>query len=139
MLRDGGRFATVTYSTAATNGFFSLPVSIIRERAKLPAPAPGQPGPFSLADPEILEQDLTRAGFHDIAIDVIDAPVILPSAADCVRFERESFRALRQMLGAMSAEAQASVWDEIEAALSQFDTPDGFVGPCELVIAGATR
>ncbi len=43
------------------------------------------------------------------------------------------------MLGAMSAADQASVWDEIEAALSQFDTPDGFVGPCELVIAGATR
>lgn len=139
VLRDGGRFATVTYSTAATNGFFSLPVSIIRERAKLPAPAPGQPGPFSLADPEILEQDLTRAGFHDIVIDVIDAPVILPSAADCVRFERESFGALHQMLGAMSAEAQASVWDEIEDALSQFETPDGFVGPCELVIARATR
>ena len=33
-LRQGGRFATVTYSTAATNGFFSLPVSIIRDRAR---------------------------------------------------------------------------------------------------------
>ncbi len=138
-LRDGGRFATVTYSTAATNGFFALPVSIIRERAQLPAPAAGQPGPFSLADPEILQRDLTRAGFHDVVIEVIDAPVMLPSAADCVRFERESFGALHQMLGSMSAESQASVWDEIEVALSQFDTADGFVGPCELVIAAATR
>ena len=31
------------------------------------------------------------------------------------------------------------VWDEIETALGQYDTADGFVGPCELVIAGATR
>jgi len=138
-LRDGGRFATVTYSSAATNGFFSLPVSIIRERAQLPAPEPGQPGPFSLAVPEVLEQDLTRAGFHDIVVEVINAPVRLSSAAECVRFERESFGALHQMLGAMSTDDQDAVWNEIETALSQYESNDGFNGPCELVIAGATR
>ena len=138
-LRDGGRFATVTYSTAATNGFFSLPVSIIRDRAKLPPPAAGQPGPFSLADPEVLERDLTQAGFRDVLVEIVDAPVRLPSAAECVRFERESFGALHQMLGSLDADEQADVWSEIEQALGQFDTSDGFVGPCELVIAGATR
>lgn len=138
-LRDGGRFATVTYSTAATNGFFSLPVSIIRDRAQLPPPAAGQPGPFSLADPEVLEHDLTEAGFHDIAIEIIDAPVRLPSAAECVRFERESFGALHQMLGTLSVDKQAAVWEEIEQALGQYNTADGFVGPCELVIAAGTR
>jgi SAM-dependent methyltransferase len=138
-LRDAGRLSTVTYSTAAKNGFFSVPVSIIRERAQLPAPAPGQPGPFSLADPEILEHELVRAGFHDIVIEVIDAPVRLASAAECVRFERESFGALHQMLGSLSPDDQASVWDEIENALGTYETDDGFVGPCELVIAGATR
>jgi ubiquinone/menaquinone biosynthesis C-methylase UbiE len=138
-LREGGRFATVTYSTAATNGFFSLPVSIIRERAALPAPAPGQPGPFSLADPDVLRHDLTQAGFRDIAVEVMDAPVRLGSASECVRFERESFGALHQMLGTMDVGHQESVWAEIETAMTQFDTPDGFVGPCQLVIAGATR
>ena len=138
-LRDGGRFATVTYSTAATNGFFSLPVSIIRDRAKLPPPLPGQPGPFSLADPEVLERDLTQVGFGDVVVEIVDAPVRLPSAAECVRFERESFGALHQMLGSLDADEQADVWSEIEQALGQYDTADGFVGPCELVIAGATR
>lgn len=138
-LRDGGRFATVTYSTAATNGFFSLPVSIIRDRAKLPPPAAGQPGPFSLADPAVLERELTRAGFNDVVVEIVDAPVRLPSAADCVRFERESFGALHQMLGTLDAEEQVDVWEEIEQALTRYDTADGFIGPCELVIAGATR
>lgn len=138
-LRSGGRFAAVTYSTAARNGFFSLPVSIIRERAALPAPAPGQPGPFSLADPAVLERDLKEAGFHDVVIETVDAPLRLPSAAECVRFERESFGALHQMLGALSPAAQDGVWSEIGTALAQYDTDDGFVGPCELVIAGATR
>ena len=74
-LRDGGRFATVTYSTAATNGFFSVPVSIIRDRAKLPPPAAGQPGPFSLADPAVLERDLTQAGFRDVVVEIVEAPI----------------------------------------------------------------
>ncbi len=138
-LCDGGRFGTVTYSTAATNGFFSLPVSIIRDRAQLPAPQPGQPGPFSLADPAVLERDLTAAGFHDVVVEVVDAPVRLPSAAECVRFERESFGALHQMLGAMHPHDQDSVWDEIERELGRYDTDEGFVGPCELVIAGASK
>jgi len=138
-LRDGGRFATVTYSTAATNGFFSLPVSIIRERAALPAPAAGQPGPFSLADPDVLRQDLTQAGFRDVVVEVMDAPVHMETAAECVRFERESFGALHQMLGTMSVDDQDLVWAEIETAMTRFETRDGFVGPCQLVIAGATR
>lgn len=138
-LRDGGRFAIVTYSTAAANGFFSVPVSIIRERAQLPAPAPGQPGPFTLADPDVLTRELDQAGFHEIEVEVIDAPVLLSSAAECTRFERESFGALHQMLGTMAPDDQDLVWKEIESALSRYDTDDGFVGPCELVIAGATR
>lgn len=138
-LRSGGRFATVTYSTAASNGFFSLPVSIIRERAQLPAPAAGQPGPFSLADPEVIERELTQAGFHDVVVEVLAAPVRLASAAECVRFERESFGALHQMLATLSIDDQEAVWGEIEAALRQYEADGGFVGPCELVVAGATR
>ena len=129
----------MTYSTAATNGFFSLPVSIIRDRAELPPPAAGQPGPFSLAEPAVLEHDLTEAGFRDVVVEIVDAPVRLPSAADCVRFERESFGALHQMMATLSTDEQDDVWNEIEAALSQYETADGFVGPCQLIVAGATR
>lgn len=138
-LRDGGRFSTVTYSSAAANGFFSVPVSIVRERARLPAPAPGQPGPFSLADPDVLARELEQAGFRDIEVELIDAPVLLSSAAECARFQRESFGALHQMLGTMAPEDQNLVWNDIESALAQFEAEDGFVGPCELVVAGATR
>ncbi len=138
-LRDGGRFATVTYSTAASNEFFSIPVKLIREAAKLPAPQPGQPGPFSLADPAVLESELIAAGYHDVEVQVVDAPVRLPSAAECVRFERESFGALHQMLGGLDPDAREKVWVDMESELERFETADGFVGPCELVIAGAAK
>lgn len=138
-LRPGGRIAAIVYSTAERNGFFSLPVGVIRRRAQLPPPLPGQPGPFSLGTAGVLEQALATAGFHDITVDAVDAPVRLPSAADCVRFERESFGALHQMLAGVTEGERDDVWAEIHTELRQFEGPDGFVGPCELLVAAATK
>jgi SAM-dependent methyltransferase len=138
-LRDGGRIAAVVYSTQDRNGFFSVPVSIIRERAQLAAPQPGQPGPFSLGSPGVLESVLTDAGFRDIRIEAVPSPLRLPSAADCVRFERESFGALHQMLAGLDDAERSEAWAEIETKLAQFETGDEFVGPCELLVASASK
>ena len=138
-LRPGGKFAAIVYSTPAANEFFSIPVSIIRERAHLPAPGPGQPGPFSLGATGVLEQALVDAGFHDVTVESVTAPVRTADAAECVRFERESFGALHQMLSGVPEASRPAVWTDIERALSRFETSDGFIGPCELLVAGGTR
>lgn len=138
-LREGGRIAAVVYSTPDRNAFFSVPVSIIRERAQLPAPQPGQPGPFSLGGPGVLESVLADAGFRDIDVEVVPSPLRLPSASDCVRFERESFGALHQMLAGLEERERSAAWAEIETKLAQFETGDGFVGPCELLVASASK
>ena len=54
--------------------------------AGLPAPAPGLPGPFSLGNPGVLEAAYRQAGFQDITIRTLAAPVRFPTAADCVLF-----------------------------------------------------
>lgn len=134
-LKPGGRVAAIVYSTAENNKFFSIPVSIIRRRAQLPPPLPGQPGPFSLGGAGVLEAAYQKAGFRDIQIRRVSAPLRLPSAAECVRFERESFGALHQMLASLSEPERQAAWAEIEQELCQFESPDGFEGPCELVVA----
>jgi SAM-dependent methyltransferase len=138
VLKPGGRFATIVYSTAQNNQFFSIPVSIIRQRAQLPPPLPGQPGPFSLGNRGALEAALSRAGFSQVETRLVSAPLRLPSAAECVRFERESFGALHQMLSGLTKPEQNAVWDEILRELSQFESNGEFIGPCELVV-GAGR
>ncbi len=139
VLREGGRVAAVVYSTPDRNEFFSIPVSIIRARAQLPPPQPGQPGPFSLGSPGVLEAALTGAGFRDVTVETVPAPLRLPSAAECVRFERESFGALHQMLASLPEAERDGVWADIEDALRRFETADGFVGPCEMVVAAGTK
>lgn len=138
-LRPGGRFAAVVYSTPQQNPFFSLPVSIIRRRAQLPPPLPGQPGPFSLGTDGALAGALEQAGFRDIEVRKVDSPLHMPSAADCVRFERESFGALHQMMAALSEAEREQTWAEIAQALAPFETQGGFVGPCEMLVGAGTR
>ena len=56
-----------------------------------------------------------------------------------MRFEQEYFGALHQMLSGVEAPAGAAARSEIEEALSEFDGPDGFVGPCEMLVVSGTR
>lgn len=139
VLADGGRVSVVVYSTPDRNDFFAAPVSVIRARAGLRAPAPGLPGPFSLGSPGVLEDLLTQAGFHDVTVETLDAPLRLASAGECLRFERESFGALHQMLAGVPAEEREDVWDEVHQVLRQYHADDGFVGPCELLIGSGVR
>jgi hypothetical protein len=130
--------AAIVYSTPERNAFFSIPVKLIRERAKLAPPLPGQPGPFSLGGEGVLEAALAKAGLVDIEVRKVPSPVRLPSAAECVRFERESFGALHQMMAGLDDAQKAQTWKAIEEALRPFETGGGFIGPCEMLVGAGS-
>lgn len=135
VLKPGGKVAAIVYSTPEKNKFFSVPVSIIRNRAKLPPPLPGQPGPFSLGAEGIIEKVFSQAGFKNVKSELVDSPLLLSTAKECVRFEKESFGALHQMMSSLSDSEKVSVWEEIERELQKFESENRFVGPCEMVVA----
>ncbi len=139
VLKPNGRVGAIVYSTAENNRFFSIPISIIRKRAQLPPPLPGQPGPFSLGSPGVLEAAYQKAGFHNIQTRVLSTPLRLASASECVRFERESFGALHQMMSGLSEAEREETWLEIEQELRQFEGVEGFEGPCELVVGSGVK
>jgi ubiquinone/menaquinone biosynthesis C-methylase UbiE len=139
VLKPGGKVAALVFSPAEKNPFFALPVAIIRRRAQLPPPLPGQPGPFSLGESGILARLYQQAGFRAVQTQRVAAPLRLPSAAECVRFERAAFGALHQMLAGLPQAERESVWHEIEQTLRQFEGPRGFEGPGELLLAVGTR
>ncbi|HUM47033.1 MAG TPA: class I SAM-dependent methyltransferase [Chitinophagales bacterium] len=135
VLKPGGKVAAIVYSTPEKNKFFSVPVSIIRNRAKLPPPLPGQPGPFSLGAAGVIENAFSAAGFKNVKAELIDSPLQLASARECVQFEKESFGALHQMMSGLSVAEKESVWEEIEEELKKFESENRFTGPCEMVVA----
>ncbi len=140
VLVPGGRVAAIVYSTPDRNGFFSVPVSIVRRHAKLGPPLPGQPGPFSLGAAGVLEDAFTRAGFRDVRSERLAAPLRATSAEECLSFEKESFGALHQMLSSLDPAGREAAWTEVAVALREFARgDDGFAGPCELVVAVGTK
>jgi len=138
VLRPGGRVAIMVFSTPDRNGFIAESIAIIRRRAQLPAAVAGQPGPFSMAAQGVLDQHLRGAGFEDVEVRVVPSPVRLASADECLRFERESFGALQQMLIGLAVAEQEEIWAEVGSVLRQFDGPGGFEGPCELLIGAGS-
>lgn len=138
-LRAGGYVGAIVYATPEECRFFSDPVSVIRRRAALPPPAPGQPGPFSLGTPGRIEELFASAGLTDIHVRKVDAPVILESAAECLRFEKESFGALHQMLSKLDDAAKAAAWAEVGEKLRAFESDGQFKGPCVMIAAVGKR
>ena len=138
-LRPGGWIGAIVYATPEENGFFSVPISIIRRRAALPAPLPGQPGPFSLGQAGAIEAAFTEAGFRQVAARKVPAVLEMNSAAECLRFEQESFGALHQMLASLDEQGKRDAWSEIGSALQQFEHNGSFEGPCVLVVAAGQK
>jgi SAM-dependent methyltransferase len=139
VLKKDGRVGLVVFSAPENNRFFSSAISIVRRRAGLPTPAPGQPGPFSMANPRVLENLLTSARFRDVEVKRESAPLRMESADECVRFMRESFGALHQMLSGLSEKEKMDAWEEIRRELGQFETGGRFTSPCELLVAVGTK
>jgi hypothetical protein len=133
------KLGLIVFSVPENNPFFSSAISIIRRRAGLPMPAPGQPGPFSLANPRLLEELLGSSKFRDVSVRRESAPLRMQSADECVRFMRESFGALHQMLSGLNEKERMDTWEEIRRELGQFETGGRFTSPCELLLAIGTK
>jgi SAM-dependent methyltransferase len=139
VLRPGGRVAVAVFSTPDRNSWGAVPASIIRRRAQVPPPAPGQPGPFSLGGPGVLEGVFRQAGFADLEVRAVPVPHGAASAADYVTVAREAFGGFNAMMAHLSPEERESVWDEVEVVMRSFESPDGFEVPGECLVGAATK
>ena len=138
-LRAGGRVAVAVFSTPDRNVWGALPASIIRQRAQLSSPVPGQPGPFSLGGPGVLEGVFREAGFSDAEIRTVPVPHRMADAAEYVQVAREAFGGFNAMMGRLTPQERESVWNEVEGSLHSFESPDGFEAPGECLVVGATK
>lgn len=138
-LKAGGRIAVVVFSTPDRNPWGAMPASIIRRRAQLSPPVPGQPGPFSLGSPGMLQDVFRQAGFADPEVHAVPAPHRAANAAEYVRVAREAFGAFNAMMAHLPPPESDSVWNEVEGSMRIFESPDGFEVPGECLIGAATK
>ena len=138
-LKGGGRVAVVVFSTPDRNPWGAVPASIIRRRAQLPPPVPGQPGPFSLGGPGVLEGVFRQAGFANPEVRAVPVPHRMANAAEYVRVAREAFGAFNAMMAQLSPQERESAWNEVEGSMRSFESPGGFEVPGECLVGAATK
>ncbi|HZR00275.1 MAG TPA: methyltransferase domain-containing protein [Chloroflexota bacterium] len=133
-VKPGGAVAVIVFSTAERNPTNLVAGQVVRRRAGLGPPEPGQPGLFALGEPGLLERAYAAAGLHDVRTRVVEAAIRLPSAADYVAFLQDAAGAFHQMLERCTPEEREAAWAEVGEGLRRFEGPDGFLGPTALVL-----
>jgi ubiquinone/menaquinone biosynthesis C-methylase UbiE len=131
-LKPGGTMTMIVWRTIDDNPWLGLPKEIVM--SFLPPPGEGArscgPGPFSMADTEVVTKQLEIAGYNDIEFERIDAPLLVGRDPD----EAVEFQLALGPAGEVYREAgdvAEARHDEIAAALkrelARYETPEGIV------------
>lgn len=139
-LRAGGGVCTMVFSRPERNPCVGILMSTAFKHAGLPPRDPFTPGGLlSLGKPGLADALFAAAGFRDIATTALDAPFRLPTARHYLDFVRSSASPIQQILGRLSPQAADAAWADMEERLNVFTTPEGWVGPNELLLTAARR
>lgn len=124
-MRPGGRLVMLAWQELARNEWLVEIRSALAAGRELPAPPPGVPGPFGLADPEGVEVDLHTAGFAQVAVEAVEEQVWAGSDAhDALLFLRNTGVA-RGLLQDLDDAARASVTETLRETMAAHQTGNG--------------
>jgi len=139
VVKPGGKVAAMVYSALEKNPYHGIFYRVVRRLGKIPSPAPGEPWMYALGDPGALEDVYRRAGFLNVSVHAVPIPRRFPSAADAMRSMRNSAGDLRELMSRLHDADRELAWAEIEQQLRQFEGPNGFEAPGEVLIGVGTK
>jgi ubiquinone/menaquinone biosynthesis C-methylase UbiE len=140
VLKPGGRFAALVFSTPASNPFASQPMQILLRHAGKQPPIAGQPGIFALGADGALNNLLEDCGFVDVRTVIAQAPLRLPNPDVAPEMMQQAFGAYRAVVADLSESKRSAAWTEVRKCLAQFKVGGRFETEFEFVIgSGAKR
>ena len=139
VLKPGGRFAVVVWSTGERNLGSFLPLSNGRRHASLLPPPPDHPGMFLLGPPGLLERALIEAGLRGVSVRAVSTTRSFPSIDAMLQYLTGAAPLLREALSKVDDIGRAAMLDEIAGTMRLFEGPDGVSIPGELLVGGGTR
>jgi ubiquinone/menaquinone biosynthesis C-methylase UbiE len=141
-LRPDGRLAFVCWQAPGRNPWFSIPLAAVSGILEAPpAPEPGAPSPFALADAELTRAILERAGFSEIAVEGRERPVRLAGAGEAGRAGEIALSVLpvRAAYAAAAPELRRRARSAVQTALAPFARADGVTLPGSAWVVTARR
>lgn len=131
-LKPGGIMTMIVWRDIGDNPWLGLPKEIVREFL----PPPGDdarscgPGPFSMADQEMVTKQLEIAGYDKVDFERIDAPLYVGrNLDDAVAFQLALGPAgeVYREAGELAHQRHDAIVAALKTALAPYETPDGVV------------
>ena len=138
VLKPGGRFAAIVYSTPDRCPYLAIPHAIAYRLGCLTSPPLEEFGEFRLSAPGRLRDAFSAAGYRDVTVRTVRTRRRFPSLSDAMRYARGPLP-LRELMTQLTASQRDQAWAEIEAALAQFVGPAGYNSPCEVLIGAGMK
>jgi SAM-dependent methyltransferase len=127
LLIPGGRFAAAVWGQPAQVPAINMPMRIIRQRRHLSPPPAGVPGPFSLADEQLLREQFQQAGFTHIHTEHLTVTLEYISPEIFIE-ERLATSANTRLLLADASEAErAEIFRAIKEEIQTYKEGDGII------------
>lgn len=138
-LRPDGGLALLAWGELADNEWVAAIRKALSAGRDLPLPAPGAPGPFSMADPDRTARVLSEAGFVDLQFAEINEPIRLGEDADDAFSFASTFGITRGLTHDLDDAARAAALAALHATFVAHETDGGvlFRGSAWLVTARA--
>src|SRR5829696_7689794 len=122
-----GYVAAAVWGTPDRVPFLALPISIVRQETHAPAPAPGTPGPFGLADETLLRNTFIQAGFKDVYVEHLNAVFEFNSAEDFTQYQQAIAAPVIAMLANETKPRQEEIWNKVTDAARKYSDENGRV------------
>lgn len=126
-LVQDGRIAAAVWSSPQKVPAFIMPFEIVSKETGTPPPPAGVPGPFSLADTDLLRERFKQAGYQNIEIESSQVDWKLPSAEEYVDFVRSTAAPLTVMMAGLPLARQLEIWNKVVDASRKFADAAGRV------------
>jgi SAM-dependent methyltransferase len=129
VLKPGRPLAFATWAPAKRNPWATAFGPVLIERGLQEPPKQGEPGQFSLSEPEQIEALVRPAGFEHVATGEIPVEYTFPSWEEYSRVMNSLAAALRVTLAGLEPGTRAEVDAAARARLERFRTGAGYVLP----------
>jgi ubiquinone/menaquinone biosynthesis C-methylase UbiE len=121
-LVNGGHLAAAVWASPDKVPFLSVAMNTVVKETHKPLPPSGTPGPFKLADQNIVTNALLECGFKDIIVERINVIFTFSSAEEYTQFNQSIAAPINAMLAGQSPERREEIWKAVtETARSYTD------------------
>jgi hypothetical protein len=117
------------------NPWLSTLLEALGAQLGAPVPPPGMPGPFALAEDGALARVLADAGFVDVTVREVAAPMTVGSFDEWWTIVPSLAGPVAALLASLPDDATASIRGNAETALQPYAGADGYTIPGMSLIA----